>query len=198
MRIILLATLCLGLLSTATVQAHDHKTDDKKDMKMEKTVQNVHSFTAKTIDGKERNLSDYEGKVLLIVNTASRCGYTGQYEGLQELYSEYKDQGFMVLGFPSNDYMGQEPGSNEEIKNFCKVNYGVEFDMFSKISTKGDEIHPLYKHLTTEGPEPGKISWNFNKFLVGKDGTVLARFGSGDKPKSDKVVSAIKEALAAK
>lgn len=156
---------------------------------------NVHSFSATSIDGEEKSLADYKGKVLLIVNTASKCGFTGQYEGLQELYAAHKDDGLVVLGFPSNDYLGQEPGTNEEIKAFCSTNYGVEFDMFAKIHTKGDDIHPLYAYLTEKSPYPGKISWNFNKFLVNRDGEVVARYGSRVKPQSEKLLTDLKKVL---
>ena len=158
----------------------------------------VYNFVMKDIDGKEVDLSDYQGKVLLLVNVASKCGYTTQYEGLQKIYSKYKDLGFVVLGFPANNFKGQEPGTDEEIKEFCQMNYGVEFPMFSKISVKGDDIHPLYKFLTSKegsGEYSGEISWNFNKFLIDSSGKVINRFASKDKPESEKVVSAVESAL---
>jgi glutathione peroxidase len=133
-----------------------------------------------TIDGKEAKLSDYRGKAVLIVNTASRCGYTPQYEGLEALYKEYQPKGLVVLGFPSNDFMGQEPGTEAEIVEFCKSKYDVSFPMFSKVHTTGADIHPLFKALTTEGPAElhGDVAWNFNKFLVDPDGHLRARWGS--------------------
>jgi len=155
----------------------------------------VYDFTMKDIDGKEVKLGAYKGKVLLIVNVASRCGYTPQYEGLQKLYTTYKDKGFVILGFPANNFLGQEPGTNEEIKEFCSLKYGVSFPMFSKISVKGDDKHPLYKYLTENPENGGEITWNFNKFLVSKDGKILAHFSQKDKPEDPKVVEAIEAAL---
>lgn len=158
----------------------------------------IYNFTVKDIDGKEVKLEQYKGKVLLIVNVASKCGYTPQYEGLQKLYSQYKDKGLVILGFPANNFGGQEPGSEEQIKEFCTTTYGVTFPMFSKISVKGEDIHPLYKYLTSGEANPdvaGEITWNFNKFLVDPSGKVIARFASADKPESEKVVNAIRQAL---
>jgi len=134
----------------------------------------------------------------LIVNVASKCGYTPQYEGLQKIYQEYKDKGLVILGFPANNFKNQEPGTNEEIKEFCSLNYGVTFPLFAKISVKGDDIHPLYRYLTSQDTNPefaGDISWNFNKFLVDPSGKVVARFESRDKPESEKVVAAIEVSL---
>jgi glutathione peroxidase len=144
------------------------------------------------------SLSEYKGKVILIVNVASKCGHTPQYEGLQKIYSEYQDQGLVVLGFPANNFRNQEPGTDQEIKEFCSLNYGVTFPMFSKISVKGDDIHPLYQFLTSEKTNPefaGEISWNFNKFLIDRSGKIIARFESKDQPESEKVVAAIEGAL---
>jgi glutathione peroxidase len=155
----------------------------------------AYAFTLDTIDGESRSLAEYKGKVLLIVNVASKCGFTPQYEGLQELHERYGDQGLAVLGVPSNDFMGQEPGTNEEIKTFCESNYHVTFPLFSKVKVKGSEKHPLYGWLTKE---KGKVSWNFNKFLIGRDGRVLDKFGSMTKPLSDEMVGAITSALAQK
>ncbi|MBN2365609.1 MAG: glutathione peroxidase [Calditrichaeota bacterium] len=158
----------------------------------------IYDFSMTDIDGKEVSLSEYRGKVLLIVNVASKCGFTTQYEGLQELYSQYQDKGLVVLGFPANNFKNQEPGSNQEIQEFCTVNYGVTFPMFSKISVKGEDIHPLYRFLTSEETNPefaGEITWNFNKFLVDPAGKVVARFDSPDKPTSKKVVEAIQKQL---
>jgi len=158
----------------------------------------VLDFAVKDIDGTEVKLETYAGKVMLIVNVASKCGFTPQYEGLQALFEKYQQEGFVVLGFPANNFLGQEPGTNQEIKQFCSLTYGVSFPMFSKISVKGDDIAPLYAYLTDESTNPafaGDISWNFNKFLIGRDGTILNRFGSKDSPESEKVVKAIEEAL---
>ncbi|MBD3274044.1 MAG: redoxin domain-containing protein [Candidatus Marinimicrobia bacterium] len=160
--------------------------------------ENVHNFMVQDIDGQDVSLEQYEGKVLLIVNTASKCGFTPQYEGLQALYEEYKDDGLVVLGFPANNFGGQEPGTDEQIQQFCTTNFGVTFPMFSKISVKGSDQHPLYQYLTSKETNPeygGAITWNFNKFLVNEDGKVINRFASKDAPQSDKVVTAVKSAL---
>ncbi|MBZ9937564.1 glutathione peroxidase [Mesorhizobium sp. BR1-1-16] len=146
----------------------------------------------KRIDGSETTLADYAGKVLLIVNVASKCGLTPQYDGLEALYAKYKDSGLVVIGFPANDFAGQEPGSNKEIAEFCRATYGVDFPMFAKISVKGDDRHPLYDWLA--GDED--ISWNFEKFLIGRDGAVAARFSPKTVPEDPEVVGAIKAALA--
>ncbi len=156
---------------------------------------NVHNFTMTTIDGEERPLNQYEGEILLIVNTASECGYTPQYKGLQELYTRYADRGFRVLAFPANNFGAQEPGSNEEIKEFCSTTYNVTFDLFAKISVKGEDIHPLFRYLTKESEFKGDIRWNFTKFLVNGDGNVIARFETKVDPLSDAVTSKIEEAL---
>lgn len=161
-------------------------------------VTGIHKFTMKSITGEDVKLAGYRGKVLLIVNVASKCGFTGQYEGLQKLYEKYKDRGFLVLGFPANDFLGQEPGTDGEIKQFCTLSYGVSFPMFSKISVKGKEQHPLYKYLTDKKTNPehgGKITWNFNKFLMDADGQVINRFGSRVQPMDDDLVKAIEQAL---
>ncbi len=158
----------------------------------------IYDFTMKDINGKDVKLGQYKGKVLLIVNVASKCGYTPQYEGLQKLYMKYKDKGLVVLGFPANNFGNQEPGTNQQIQEFCSVNYDVTFPMFSKISVKGDDINPLYEYLTSKKTDPefaGDITWNFNKFLVGTSGKIVNRFASADKPESEKVVSAIEKAL---
>jgi glutathione peroxidase len=156
------------------------------------------NFTMKDIDGKDVNLADYKGKVVLIVNVASKCGFTPQYEGLEKVYEQYKDKGFVILGFPANNFKGQEPGSDAEIKAFCSSKYNVSFPMFSKISVKGDDQHPLYKFLTgkdTNGPFAGDIGWNFTKFLVDKNGHVYARFGSKTKPTDAELTGAIEKGL---
>ena len=158
-------------------------------------------FTMKTIDGKEVNLGKvYEGKVVLFVNVASRCGYTPQYEGLQELHEKFQKQGLVVIGVPCNQFGGQEPGSESEIKEFCQSNYGVEFAMLSKVDVKGDGQCDLYKYLTGLELAPkgkGPIGWNFEKILVDREGKPVARFGSGTKPMSKELVGAIESALKA-
>lgn len=158
----------------------------------------VLEFTVRNIDGKDVSLDTYRGKVLLITNVASKCGYTPQYEGLQALFAKYQSQGLVVLGFPANNFLGQEPGTNEEIKTFCQLKYNVTFPMFSKISVKGDDIHPLYRFLTSKETDPefgGDITWNFNKFLVDRSGRIVARFETKEKPESEKIVQAIEKAL---
>jgi len=155
-------------------------------------------FTLNSIDGKPAPLADYKGKVVLIVNVASNCGYTPQYEGLEALYRKYQDRGFVVLGFPANNFGGQEPGTNEEIKTFCTRKYSVTFPMYAKISVKGADKAPLYQFLTDKQANPatgGEIQWNFTKFLVGKDGKVITRFESAIDPQSADVTAAIEKAL---
>ena len=142
----------------------------------------IHDMKVKTIDGTEQSLGDYKGKALLIVNTASECGFTPQYEGLEKLYQQYKDKGFTVLAFPSNDFGGQEPGSDQEIQKFCTVRYKTTFPLFSKITVKGSNAHPLYKYLTSQPNVSGDVTWNFNKFLVDAEGKVVARFESKVEP----------------
>lgn len=153
-----------------------------KDKKM---AESVHDFTVKNIDGKDVKLSDYKGKLLLIVNVASKCGYTKQYSGLETLYKKYKDKGLVILGFPCNQFGGQEPGSEAEIKEFCSLTYNVTFPMFAKIDVNGDNAHPLYNYLKDEAPGilgTKAIKWNFAKFLVGKDGKVIDRFATQTTP----------------
>lgn len=161
----------------------------------------VLGFTVKDIDGKEVPLSKFEGKVLLIVNTASQCGYTPQYKGLQEIYQKYKDQGLEILAFPANEFGAQEPGTDNQIKEFCSTRYKVSFPLFSKIVVKGKGIHPLYDYLTGEATNPkfaGPIPWNFSKFLVSRKGEVIGRFQPGVKPESAELTAAIEKALAEK
>lgn len=152
----------------------------------ETTMQSIYDFKVKTIEGEETTLAPYRGKVMLIVNVASKCGYTPQYDGLQALYEKYQEKGLVILGFPCNQFTNQEPGTEEEIENFCRVNFGVTFPMFSKIEVNGENTHLLYAYLKSE--QPGilgteAIKWNFTKFLVDKQGNVIARFGSSTKPK---------------
>lgn len=162
----------------------------------EKTPKNVGAIKVKKSDGSEIQLLEYKGKVLLIVNVASYCGYTNQYEGLEEIYKKYKSQGFEILAFPCNDFGSQEPGTNEEIATFCKSKYDASFQLFDKITMKGEKRSELYSALTSNF-ETGRedVKWNFEKFLIGKNGDVLARFKSRIKPTSDEVTSAIEEAL---
>lgn len=153
----------------------------------------------KDIDGKPTSLKAYQGKVMLVVNVASKCGFTPQYKGLEALHKKFKDQGFSVLGFPCNDFGSQEPGTNAEIKEFCSANYQVSFPLFDKLHVKGAEQHPLYAALTGQGsPFPGDVGWNFGKFLIGKDGQILARFDSKVSPESTDLIAAVEKALAAR
>jgi glutathione peroxidase len=172
----------------------DTSIQPKESAPMTNTV-GVHQFTLTGIDGKPRNLADYQGKVLLIVNVASECGFTPQYKDLEALYRRYQDRGLRILGFPCNDFHHQEPGTDAEIAAFCSRNYQVSFDLFSKIHVKEEPQAPLYKYLTTEAGFNGPITWNFNKFLVGRDGRVLARFDSKVKPLSGELVAALEQAL---
>jgi glutathione peroxidase len=158
----------------------------------------VHEFSVADIDGKQVSLKDYQGKVLLMVNVASRCGYTRQYQNLVKLQEAYQDKGLVVMGFPANNFGKQEPGTNTEIKEFCSATYGVDFPMFAKVSVKGEDQAPLFAYLTTaENPDfTGGIKWNFEKFLVGKDGKLLHRFRSRDVPDGEKISKAVEAALA--
>lgn len=161
------------------------------------TKVSLYDIPLKDIDGKDTSLKAYQGKVLLIVNVASKCGYTPQYEGLQALQKKYEKQGFTVLGFPCNDFRSQEPGTPEEIKQFCSSKYNVTFPLFSKIHVNGKEASPLYAELTGhDSPFPGNITWNFNKFLISRDGKIVHRFDSKVKPESPEVTKAIEAALA--
>jgi glutathione peroxidase len=161
-------------------------------------MQSIYDFTLPSIDGQATSLGTYTGKVIMIVNVASRCGFTGQYEGLEKLYQAYKGRGFVILGFPANNFLGQEPGTDAEIKSFCSLKYNVTFPLFAKLSVKGSDKHPLYKYLTEKESNPefsGEISWNFNKFLIGRDGKIVQRFGSRTKPEDPVVRQAVEKAL---
>ena len=157
----------------------------------------AYDFAVTDVEGKPANLSSYKGKVALIVNTASKCGYTGQYRDLQALYAKYKDKGFVILGFPSNDFGGQEPGTNKEIKTFCEVNFNVKFPLFDKGPVKGEQKQPLYKYLTEQAGDAykGEIGWNFEKFLVDKDGHVIGRYKSKVKPMDSDITKTLEQAL---
>ena len=158
----------------------------------------VYDFTMEDIDGKPVNLGAYKGKVLLLVNTASLCGNTPQYSDLERVYEQYHDQGLEVLAFPANNFGQQEPGTNAEIKGFCLTKYSVSFPLFSKISVKGSDKHPLYQYLTEQSPFPGEVEWNFQKYLVDRSGRVVARFHHRTKPVAAEVVSEIERVLAGK
>jgi glutathione peroxidase len=195
-KITLLAIAILIVTSASLALTWANKSAANESVKM--AEKSVLEFTMKNIDGNDVKLDDYRGKVLLIVNVASKCGYTPQYEGLESTYRKYKDQGLVVMGFPANNFLGQEPGTNEEIKTFCKTRYDVTFPMFAKISVKGDDIHPLFRFLTSKETNPefsGDISWNFNKFLVDRTGKIVDRFSTREKPESEKIALAIEKAL---
>jgi glutathione peroxidase len=158
----------------------------------------IHEFTLNSIDGQPVSLAQFKGQVVLIVNVASRCGFTPQYAGLEALYEKYKDRGFVVLGFPANNFLWQEPGTNEEIKSFCTLKYHVTFPMFAKVSVKGSDKSPLYQFLTDKKANPstgGGIRWNFTKFLVDRNGKVIARFGSSVPPDAPELLAAVEKSL---
>jgi glutathione peroxidase len=195
-KITLIGIAILVITSASLALTRANKSAAKEGVKMAES--SVLEFTMKNIEGKDVKLDEYRGKVLLLVNVASKCGYTPQYEGLESIYRKYKDQGLVVMGFPANNFMGQEPGTNEEIKTFCSTRYNVTFPLFAKISVKGDTIHPLFQFLTSKATNPefsGEISWNFNKFLVDRSGKVVNRFETKDKPESEKIVAAIETTL---
>lgn len=158
----------------------------------------LYDFTMDDIDGKPINLSQYRGKALLLVNTASLCGNTPQYSDLQKLYEQYNDQGLEILAFPANNFGQQEPGTNEEIKSFCFTKYSLTFPLFSKISVKGSDKHPLYQYLTEQSPFPGEVEWNFQKYLVDRSGNIVGRFHHRTKPLAPEIVKEVERVLAAK
>lgn len=159
-------------------------------------IRSAFDFTLRAITGEPYPLAQHRGQVLLIVNVASRCGFTPQYEGLQALFERYRERGLVVIGVPANDFLWQEPGSNEEIAAFCRREYGVTFPMMAKTTVKGRGITPLFRWLTEQGPNPGAVSWNFNKFLIGRDGRLAARFGSRTAPLAQELLAAVEAALA--
>jgi glutathione peroxidase len=158
----------------------------------------VYDYTLESIDGKPTPLSSFKGKVVMLVNVASRCGYTPQYAGLESLYEKHKDEGFVIVGIPANNFMSQEPGTNSEIKTFCKSKYDVKFPMMAKVSVKGSDTTPLYQYLTSKQQNPktgGDIQWNFTKFLIGRDGQIVARFEPAITPADPALTSAVAAAL---
>jgi len=189
---ILFASLMVAALVTASPVLAKEKSGKADKAK------SIHDFAIKDINGKDVKLKQYRGKVVMLVNVASKCGLTPQYEGLQKLYTKYQGQGFVVLGIPANNFGGQEPGTNEEIKTFCSTKYNVTFPMFSKVSVKGEDIDPLFKFLTDKETNPefgGDIAWNFNKFLVDRNGKIIARFSPKEAPESEKVIQTLEAAL---
>lgn len=197
MKTLLTATLIVTLTGGLMMAAPDAPAGQKGQLMAAKTA-GVYDFTLNDIDGKPVNLGQYKGKVLLVVNTASFCGNTPQYTDLESLYEQYRDKGFEVLAFPANNFGQQEPGTNAEIKGFCLTKYSVSFPLFSKISVKGDDKHPLYRYLTEQSPFPGEVEWNFQKYLVDRSGHVVARFPHRMKPSSPEIVKEVEQALTAK
>jgi glutathione peroxidase len=164
-------------------------------------TKSIYEFTMKNIDGKDVSLGNYKGKVILLVNVASECGNTPQYKDLEALYVKYKERGLVILGFPANNFGEQEPGTDAEIKKFCTSTYNVTFPMFSKISVKGDDQHPLYRFVTSKETDPefaGEVKWNFQKYLISREGKILAKFAPRLNPASDEVTAAIEKALGSK
>jgi glutathione peroxidase len=195
----LLSLMMLLPLGAAVFAFGEPTTQPSTQPMAESSVPPVLRYTMKSLDGRDVDLSQYQGKVILMVNTASKCGNTPQYAPLEALYKKYMDQGFVILGFPSNDFGHQEPGTDIEISSFCTKNYGVTFPMFSKVDVKGDNICPLYQYLTgadTDAPHAGTITWNFEKFLIARDGTIAARFKPKTQPDSPQVLAAIEAELA--
>lgn len=187
-----ITVICATLLCLTICRAEDQIT--KPETTAVTTPDYLH-IPLVTITGDSTSLSAFTGKVILLVNTASKCGYTPQYAGLESLYQTYKDRGLVVIGFPANNFLKQEPGTNAEILEFCQTKFSVTFPMMEKISVKGDSQHPLYRYLTKESPFPGTITWNFNKFLLDREGRVAARFDTKTKPESSEVMARIEELL---
>jgi glutathione peroxidase len=183
----------IALLTSLQLFAQDNSTNNKN---FKGSMDNINDITVLDMNNKEVNLSDYHGNVLLIVNVASECGSTPQYKGLEEIYKEYNPKGFEIFAFPCNDFGGQEPGTNEQIQNFCNSKFGVTFKLFDKIKVLGDDKSPLYERLINNSvTEKGDVKWNFEKFLISKDGKVVNRFRTKVEPTSDEVISAIESEL---
>jgi glutathione peroxidase len=187
-------TTVVFLSAVFTACGFSQKNQQKNTSTQEKVtgMKTLHDFKATTIDGEIFDMAQLKGKKVMIVNVASKCGYTPQYKQLQELYENYKDKGFVILGFPCNQFMGQEPGTEEEIKTFCEKNYGVTFPLFSKIDVKGKDQHPIYQWLTQKalnGVEDSEVSWNFNKYLIDENGKYVMHLKSGADPFDDKIIN---------
>ena len=182
--LIIIVIMALAIAGCSSVKKNGESEKNANQVALNSTTQTFYDFSALNMQGKEIKLSDYKGKIVLVVNTASKCGFTPQFADLEELYKKYSSRGFVVLGFPSNQFANKDPGSNEEILEFCKANYGVTFPMFEKIDVNGENAHPVYTYLKNSVPnaEPEKIKWNFTKFLIGKDGKTLKRYESRVKP----------------
>ena len=185
--------LTIVLITLSQLFAQEKATTIQKD---NSPMDNINDITVLDMDNKQVKLSDYNGKVLMIVNVASECGYTKQYAGLEEIYKEYNPQGFEILAFPCNDFGGQEPGTNEQIQNFCSSKFGVTFKLFDKIKVLGDDKSPLYERLINNSvTEKGDVKWNFEKFIISKEGKIVNRFRTKVEPTSDEVISAIEKEL---
>jgi len=193
--VVMAGLLLMALVSCTSIESTPDSTMQHADNTQQGENMPLQDITFNTISGEPASLADYQDKVVLVVNTASKCGYTGQYAGLEELYRTYADSGLVVLGFPANNFGGQEPGTNEEIKAFCETRFNVTFPMMAKVSVKGNDQHPLFSSLTGQPPMDKEIKWNFSKFLLDREGTLVARFGSGTKPLSDELVGEIKKLL---
>lgn len=193
------ALFSLFTLAVTGCGLRNSKEGDISNYKPDNTsAKSLYSYTVKDIKGTDVNLADYKGKVVMVVNTASKCGLTPQYEGLEYLYDTYKDKGFVILGFPSNNFMGQEPGTNADIETFCKLTYDVSFPMFAKVAVKGSDIAPLYKFLTDKkenGSVDAEVTWNFQKFLIDKNGKVVTYFKPSTEPKDTLITKAIERLL---
>ncbi|MBV6471649.1 MAG: Thiol-disulfide oxidoreductase ResA [Nitrospirae bacterium] len=188
--------LVLGIGLGALLGAEQSGAAEQGAIRMAAKTPTIYDFTLSDIDGKPVSLSQFKGKVLMLVNTASFCGNTPQYADLEKMYETYKDQGFEILAFPANNFGQQEPGTNEEIKGFCLTKYSVAFPLFSKISVKGSDKHPLYRYLTEQSPFPGEVEWNFQKYLVDRSGNVVARYHHGTKPLAQQVVKDVERFIA--
>ena len=197
MKTLLTAASIVALAGGLMMAVPDAQAEQKGRLMAAKTA-TFYDFTMNDIDGKPVSLSQYKGKVLLVVNTASFCGNTPQYTDLESIYEQYRDKGFEVLAFPANNFGQQEPGSNAEIKGFCLTKYSVSFPLFSKISVKGEDKHPLYRYLTEQSPFPGEVEWNFQKYLIDRSGNVVARFPHRMKPSSPEMVKEVERLLAAR
>ena len=192
--------IVVALLGTFFISIYAFSSSSEKSVPLP-LKSSIYEYDVTDIDGNEVSLDKYKGNVLMIVNTASKCGYVSQYKDLQKVYEKHKKDGFVILGFPSNNFAGQEPGTNKEIKDFCTLRYKVTFPMFAKISVKGDDQAPIYNFLTNEKTNPdfaGDITWNFNKFLINKNGKIIARFSSQEVPESKEILKTIEKALTAK
>ena len=192
-----LALLGLGLCAFTEPDVNAGEKQSTVPSRAHTAMAPLYGFHLPDIDGHLVDLKTFKGKVLLIVNTASMCGNTPQYAGLQEMYERYRERGFEVLAFPANDFGQQEPGTNQEIKGFCYTKYSVSFPLFSKISVVGKEKHPLYRYLTEQSPFPGRVTWNFQKYLVDRSGNVIGKYDPGMNPLSPAILSDVEKALAA-